>query len=219
MAYRNKPSTCQGCPLYDTGRGFVPDDIPANAEYIICGEAPARVECEVGKPFQGQAGFVLKEWLIKAVPELQIALEKKKVGFSNNLKCWPPEVSKRPYPTGDTKRNAEHQCNQYTRWPDTVKTVILCGEHPQRKYFGTELEAEDASDRAIGHDVKGVMGRVGRVMERDGIKWVFAPHPAFILRQPALVGQGQEALKIAVPSTKYHEPKVLAWMTAIEELK
>jgi len=54
-------------------------------------------------------------------------------------------------------------------------------------------------------------------VERDGKKWIFAPHPAFILRQPALVGQGQEALKIAA-GAKFMEPKILAWMDAITEL-
>lgn len=202
----------------ESGRGFVPDDIPTNATIIIRGEAPAATECAVGKPFQGQAGFVLKEWLLKAVPQLQIALEKGKVGFSNNLKCWPPEVSGRPYPTGDTKRGAENHCGQYTNWPDTVHTVILCGEHPQRQFFGTELEAEDHTDRSLGREPKGVMGRIGRVIERDGKRWIFAPHPAYILRQPALVGQGQEALKIAAGQDRVYEPKILAWMEAVGEL-
>lgn len=218
MAYLVKPRGCEGCPLQQTGRGFVPDDIPADAEIIIRGEAPARVECEKGKPFQGQAGFVLKEWLLKAVPELQVALGRNKIGFSNNLKCWPPEVAGRPYPTGDVKRGAESHCTQYTKWPDTVHTIILCGEHPQRLYFGPELEAEDLVSRQLGREPKGVMGRIGRVVERDGIRWVFAPHPAYILRQPALVGQGQEALKIAANTARWHEPKILAWMEAIGEI-
>jgi len=218
MPYQKKPKSCEGCPLFETGRGFVPDDIPAEATIVIRGEAPARVECEKGKPFQGQAGFVLKEWLLKAVPELQVALERGKVGFSNNLKCWPPEVSNRPYPTGDTKRVAEGQCSQYTSWPNTVHTAILCGEHPQRLYFGPELEAEDLTSRQLGREPKGVMGRIGRVYERDGIRYVFSAHPAYILRQPALVGQGQEALKIACNTDKILEPNIIDWMDAIEEL-
>jgi uracil-DNA glycosylase family 4 len=219
MNYKHqKPDGCNGCVLQASGRGYVPDDVPAMAEIIIRGEAPARVECEVGRPFQGQAGFVLKEWLLKAVPELQVALEKGRVGFSNNLKCWPPEVSGRPYPTGDTKRASEEHCKQYTAWPSSVKTVILCGEHPQRQFFGPELEAEDLTDRQLGREPKGVMGRIGRVYERDGVRWVFAPHPAYILRQPALVGQGQEALRIAANTAKFEDPKVLAWLEAITEL-
>jgi uracil-DNA glycosylase len=217
--YKNKkPSSCNGCPLQTTGRGFVPDLIPTKAEVIIRGEAPARVECEQGKPFVGQAGFVLKEWLLKAVPELQILLERGKIGFSNNLKCWPPEVSNRPYPMGETKRLAEEHCKQYTLWPDAVKTIILCGEHPQRQYFGDELANEDAVSRSLGREPKGVMGRIGRVYERDNKRWVFAPHPAYILRQPALVQHGQEAMQIATQSAKEVEPEMVKWDMAVKVL-
>lgn len=211
---------CSDCPLRDCGaRGFVPDDIPAKAEIIFRGEAPGKTEVETGKPFTGQAGFVLRSWLIRAVPSLQMALEKGKVGFSNNLKCLPPEMNGRSYPTGDLKRAAEAHCAQFTNWPDTVHTVILCGEHPQRYYFGEVLEQEDAVDRSLGRGAKGVLGRVGRVYEKDGKRWVFCLHPAFILRQPALVGQGQEALKIAAGTDKTLEPKIVRWDEALREIK
>ena len=210
---------CDSCPLKSCGaRGFVPDDIPAGAHYIIRGEAPGKADVEQGKPFQGQAGFVLKNWLIRAVPQLQVSLEKKKVGFSNVLKCLPAVVSGKPYPTGETRRQAEEHCVQFTSFPDTAHTIILCGEAPQRYHFGPELDKEDATDRSLGRDAKGVMGRVGRVYERDGKRWVFAPHPEFILKQPALVQQGQEALKIAVGVDKLVEPTMLKWGEAVAEI-
>lgn len=218
MAYTVKPAGCLNCPLFESGKHFVPDEIPPNATIIIRGEAPGRVECERSRPFQGQAGFVLKEWLLKAVPQLQVALEQGKVGFSNNLKCWPPELNGRPYPTGETKRGAEEQCKQYTNWPKTVHTVILCGEHPMRHFFGPELEEEDAASRMIGREPKGVMGRIGRVIERDGIRWVFAPHPAYILRQPSLVQHGQECLKIAANNFETVEPNIMPWAIALQEI-
>lgn len=159
----------------------------------------------------GSAGFVLRSWMLKAVPELQIALERGEVGFANTLRCLPKEVSGRSYPSGETKRQAEAHCRQYDTMPASVHTVILLGEHAQRLFFGTELAAEDASDRQLGHDLKGVMGRVGRVYERDGKRWVFCIHPAAILRQPALVVLGQQALRIAANTESVLEPAYVNW--------
>jgi len=212
-----KPNGCFGCPLFTSGRGFVPDLIAPNEEYCIFGEAPGTTEINVGRPFEGKAGFVLRSWLIRAVPTLQIALEKNRVSFRNILHCLPPDNKGRPYPTGETRRDSETRCKQYHS--DIVaNTVILCGEVPQRFFFGVELEAEDASDRRLGHQLKGVLGRVGREYTKDGKRWIFCLHPAFILRQPSLVTHGQQALKIATGTDKTLEPEYLSWNAAMESI-
>lgn len=213
-----KPAGCALCPLRDKGKGFVPDEIaPNGAEYAVVGEAPGGTEVTDGKPFRGRAGFVLKNWLIRAVPMLQLALERGKVSFHNTLRCLPPEIQGRAYPKGQEKLDAEACCSQYLDL-GPAKTVILCGESPQRRFFRAELDAEDTDDKKLGHEVKGVMGRVGRVYERDGQRFVFAPHPAFILRQPALVAHGQEALKIAVGAEPLVDVQYMHWGQAMREL-
>ncbi len=210
-------ATCAGCPLATTGQGFCPDLLRPNSQYVIVGEAPGRNELVEKTPFIGDAGFVLRNWLIKAVPQLQIALEKKRVSFVNILHCLPPMVQGRPYPKGKERLEAEKHCTQYRELGD-APVAILCGESPQRYFFATELEGEDAVDRQLGHDVKGVMGRIGRVYERDGRRWVFAPHPAYILRQPALVQHGQEALKIAVGSDTVVDVAYTKWEDALDSI-
>ena len=213
-----KPSGCVGCPLATTGKGFCPDQLVTNPEYTIYGEAPGTTELNVGKPFQGKAGFVLKQWLMHSVPLLKIAEEKGKISYKNILHCLPPMKAGRPYPTGKDREEAEACCAQY-RSPETdAKVVILCGEVPQRLFFKQELDTEDQSDRRIGHDLKGVMGRIGREYNKDGRRYVFAPHPAFILRQPALVTHGQRALEIAAGQTKVLEPSYLPWEMSMEQL-
>lgn len=218
MPAPQKPSGCVGCPLADAGKGFCPDQLVPNPEYTIYGEAPGSTEIGVGRPFEGKAGFVLKNWLMHAVPALKIAAERKKVSYRNILHCLPPKVANRPYPTGAIKLEAEAQCGQY-RSPDIdAPVVILCGEVPQRWFFAEELDAEDATDRSLGREAKGVMGRIGRVYEKNNRKYVFAPHPAFVLRQPALVTHGQRALEIAVGQSKELEPDYQNWERAMEEL-
>lgn len=217
-----KPAGCEGCPLQHKGQGFCPDK-PAKktAKYVFVGEAPGKNEIAGNdpQPFVGKAGFVLKNWLMRAVPQIQLAEEKGEIMYMNTLRCLPPEVQGRPYPKGVEKYEAEAKCRQYDAIPDTADTVVLFGDSPQRVWFAEELDNEDASDRRLGRDVKGVMGRVGREYEKDGKRWVFAPHPAFILRQPALVQHGQNSLKIAANTEQLIEPNYIGWEEALQEMQ
>jgi uracil-DNA glycosylase family 4 len=213
-----KPAGCEGCPLKDKGQGFVPDKCVPNPQYMVIGEAPGKNEVVKGEPFIGKSGFVLDNWLIRAVPTLRIAKEKNQISYANTLRCLPPEVQGRAYPKGEERALAEAHCRQYDDIPHSIHTIVLFGDAPQRCYFGEELTAEDAGSKRLGHDLKGVMGRVGREYEKSGKRWVFAPHPAYILRQPALVQHGQMALQIAANTEKAIEPDYVQWDAALEEL-
>lgn len=213
-----KPEGCALCPLKDKGVGFVPDKVAKKPRILFIGEAPGKNEVQQNEPFVGKAGFALKNWLVRAVSTMQLAWDKGEITLGNTLRCLPPEIQGRAYPKGEERTQAEACCRQYDNFTDTIHTVVLFGDSPQRAWFKDELDAEDASDRRLGRDVKGVMGRVGRVYERDGRRWVFAPHPAFILRQPAIVEHGQQALNIAAGTEKVVEPEYVPWDDAVKEL-
>lgn len=210
--------SCEGCPLAQTGKGFCPDQLVSKPEYTIYGEAPGTTEIQKGRPFEGKAGFVLKNWLMHAVPTLKIAAERGRVSFRNILHCLPPVKAGRPYPTGKDRDAAEAHCAQFRSPELDAPVVILCGEVPQRYFFGEELDAEDAVSKSLGHDLKGVTGRIGRVYQKNDRTYVFAPHPAYILRQPSLMTHGQRALEIAVGSSQELEPTYMGWEIAMEEL-
>ena len=197
-----KPKGCEGCPLYKKGRGFVPDSIPNGAQYVMVGEAPGAGEVAQGVPFVGQAGFVLKEWGIRAVPDIAIA----PIGYANVLRCLPPKVHGRAYPQGKERAAAEVHCRVYDKWPGDA-TFVLLGEMPQRLLFGPELHQEDVLDRRAGRELKGVFGRVGRERVVGETRYIFAPHPSAVLRQPALVQHLQRALEIASGAQKIFESK------------
>ena len=77
-----KPEGCTGCPLVDKGQGFCPDKIAPHAVYEFRGEAPGKNEIvhtaeRPAQPFVGKAGFALHQWLIRAVPLLQLAVEER----------------------------------------------------------------------------------------------------------------------------------------------
>jgi len=211
-----KPAGCATCPLLEKGIGFVPDALVPRPDYVFVGEAPGKQEVDQGKPFVGRAGWVLRSWLIRAVPAIQLALERGKVTIANTLRCLPPEIHGRAYPRGEEKEQAESCCRQYDDFGG-AHTIVLFGESSQRYWFKNELAAEDASDKRLGRDVKGVMGRIGREYQKDGRRWIFAPHPAWILRQPALVEHGQQALSIAAGVDKLVDVAYLPW-SVLEEL-
>jgi uracil-DNA glycosylase family 4 len=215
-----KPEGCNGCPLQNKGQGFCPDKPAAKtAKYLFIGEAPGKNEIDKGEPFVGKAGFVLENWLVRAIPTMRLAKEKGEIMYMNTLRCLPPEIQGRPYPKGEEKYAAEAQCRQYDKIPDSAHTVVLFGDSPQRAFFGEVLDEEDKSDRRLGREVKGVMGRVGREYEKNGKRYIFGPHPAFILRQPALVQHGQMALQIAAGTEKAIEPDYVGWEEALGELR
>ena len=215
-----RPVTCIGCPLNESSvPGFCPDKIPATATYLFLAEAPGATEIKQAVPMVGKAGFVLQNWLVRAVSHLQLAWDKGEIGLANVLRCLPKEVQGRPYPKGKDKEEAERFCRQYDHIPNTVHTVVLFGEHSQHLHFKAELEAEDASDRRLGREVKGVTGRIGREYQKDGKRWIFSAHPAFMLRQPSMVEHGQRALQIASNVEVVVEPSYIPWNDAIQELR
>jgi uracil-DNA glycosylase family 4 len=212
-----KPRGCDSCPLRDKGQGFVPDTISLNPEYIFIGESPGKQELEAGVPFIGKAGFVLRQWMVKNAPSVQISLEKNRVTIANTLRCLSPEIQGSAYPRGEEKLQAEECCSQYNQFGD-AKTIVLFGEKAQRRWFKSELEAEDAVDRQLNHDTKGVLGRNGREYLKDERRYVFCVHPAAILRQPSLVEAGQNALRIAAQTEQVLEINYIGWNDAIKEV-
>lgn len=181
---------------------------------MIIGETPDSKEISEGVLLAGKSGFVLKNWIMRVVPSVQVAYEQKRVSVCNVLKCLSPESQGKAYPIGAIREQAEKHCSQYLNIGD-AKTVILMGEAPQRYYFAKELEQEDTVDRALGHSTKGTSGRIGRVYERDGKRWVFAPLPSAVLKQPALATHAQEAFRIATGENKLLVPNYLPWDVAV----
>ena len=218
-----KPAGCGECPLREKGLGYCPDKVAPKAKYLFIGEAPGKheivhTEQRPAQPFVGKAGFALHQWLIRAVPQLQVAVERGEVTFANTLRCLPPEIQGRPYPKGQEKLDAEAHCRQYDHFTDEITTVVLFGESPQRAWFKEELEAEDLTDRKLGRDIKGVAGRMGREYRKTGKRWIFAPHPAWILRQPSLVEHGQACLRIASGTDTEISVDYMGWEQAVEVL-
>lgn len=82
---------CQLCPLAATRCYAVPGEGPIDAEIMLVGEAPGRVNDEVGRPFVGHGGAVL-DGILK-----HLDISRPDTFITNAVKCWPPE-NRRPKP-------------------------------------------------------------------------------------------------------------------------
>lgn len=193
----NKPAACSGCPYETDGVGFVPDTIVLDPLFVLQGDRPWKTEAAFGQPFAGQAGFVLKQWGIGVVPALKMALDRQRISLCNTLRCLPRslEESQRKQRSREHAAAVEHCRVHATAAPSA--THVLLGEVAQRAYFAAEMDAEDAAERAAGREIPGIMGRIGRVYKRNGVRFVFAPHPSWVLRSPRMVAHLQRALSIA----------------------
>ena len=231
-----KPPACSSCALVNIGKGYCPDKEVASPLYVFIGEAPGKNELVKGEPFVGDAGYVLHNWGIVAVPEIRLAWEAGRIWLGNTIRCLYPKakVTDRPYPTGTEQDSAEECCGQYDGWavpsrpsdkscpepPNTqqqaIKAVVLFGEVPQRLWFGAELEDEDDTDRRAGRRPKGVLRRVGRVRVRYGWRFVFAPHPAWVMREPSLYEHLEKALTIASGREASQPIQHVPWEAALQ---
>lgn len=148
---------CTLCELHQSSRHVCIFGAPTEGTGFIVGEAPGREEARTGKPFQGQAGSLLRP--ILADYGLADAY------ITNAAKCRPPENRKpepaelaacRPYLLGEIE----------ARQP---KAILLLGATAMRSMIGKTKITE----------------MNGQVVEKDGRTYVCAFHPAYILRDPS----------------------------------
>lgn len=144
---------CTKCPLWESRTLAVPGDGPARAKVMIIGEAPGREEDESGHPFVGATGRFLDHVLEGT------GIDRKDFFITNTVKCRPPK-------------------NRTPRTPE----VETCTSN----YLFEQIELINprlivllgivAAKRMLG--VKSIGEARGRVIERDGRKYLVGYHPA-----------------------------------------
>lgn len=82
---------CLDCPLHQTRRHAVPGEGRIDAKVFFVGEAPGKVNDEVGRPFVGHGGKIFDTILVR------LGLDRNDVFITNAVKCWPPN-NRRPRP-------------------------------------------------------------------------------------------------------------------------
>jgi DNA polymerase len=82
---RSKPSSCNGCVLYNKGTSFALPIGPKDSKILLVGEALGTMEAIKGEPFVGPAGSMLNSILKRS------GLEREQVRIANVVSCQPPK--------------------------------------------------------------------------------------------------------------------------------
>jgi uracil-DNA glycosylase family 4 len=83
-----KPDSCEGCPAFEWGIGFVPPIGPSNCRIAFVGQGPGESEAYSNVPFHPNApsGSRLTSWLHLS------HFQRCDVGIGNIVQCWLPKT-------------------------------------------------------------------------------------------------------------------------------
>ncbi|HEV7373280.1 MAG TPA: uracil-DNA glycosylase [Pyrinomonadaceae bacterium] len=144
---------CTKCPLWESRTLAVPGDGKFASKVMIIAEAPGREEDESGHPFVGSAGRYLDHVLEGT------GLDRSDFFITNTVKCRPPK-NRTP------KRNEVETCTSNYLFEQieliNPKLVVLLGGVAAKKML----------------NVKSINEARGRIIERDGRKYLVGYHPA-----------------------------------------
>jgi len=158
---------CNRCGLSLSRRNTVFGEGPGDADLVIVGEAPGKIEDQTGRPFSGPSGDLLERMLGA------IDLKREDVFITSVLKCRPPK-NRTP------KAYEINQCKPYLqRQLDAIAPAIILalGQIAARVLTGKELPIKELR---------------GRIHEMGKRKVIVTYHPAYILR---LRGSARERAK------------------------
>jgi uracil-DNA glycosylase family 4 len=144
---------CTKCPLCQSRTLAVPGDGAASARVMLIGEAPGREEDESGHPFVGAAGRFLDQVLEDA------GITRSDLFITNIVKCRPPD--NRTPRVSEVETCASNYLFEQIEIINPALIVLLGGV---------------AAKKMLG--VKSVNEARGRVIDRDGRKYLVGYHPA-----------------------------------------
>jgi DNA polymerase len=135
---------------------FVPGEGPLNAKIMVVGQAPGRNEDQQRKPFVGRSGLVLNEMLKVA------KLKRDRLYITSVVQYYPPK-NRTP------SREEVGVCKEFLmKQIDVIKpmNIVMLGDVACNSLIGGVKVSRDH----------------GRVMRRDGVKYLITFHPAMALR-------------------------------------
>ncbi len=154
--------SCSKCTLCKERTKVVFYDGNCTAPILFIGEAPGKNEDEIGIPFIGRAGQLLRKFLY------DIGYTKDDFYIANTVKCRPPKNRK---PTLEEKKACRHYLDKQIELVNP-KIIVLVGS--------TALES-------FINDKKLTITKArGKVFEVDKRKYFPIFHPSYLLRYHSL---------------------------------
>jgi len=148
---------CELCPYAQLGNKKVNGDGKIGAPIMIIGQAPGRTELEIGKPYTGPSGRLLRNMLRK------MKIPQGDVYFSNVLRCAPPEG----------KNIVANSLKMCMRW--VVEEIELV--RPRLIVLLGAVAAKAVIDKETIEECKGKIIKCGL-----GIPCVATYHTAYLIR-------------------------------------
>jgi uracil-DNA glycosylase family 4 len=145
--------SCVRCPLHASRTFAVPGDGKLSAKVMIIGEAPGKEEDTSGHPFVGGAGRFLNQVLAGS------GLSRKDLFITNIVKCRPP--GNRPPKKGEVDICTSHYLFEQIALLNP-RLIMLLGGVAAKTLLGISRIAEAR----------------GRIIERDGRRYLVGYHPA-----------------------------------------
>lgn len=117
-----KPKTCESCPMFQEGEGFVPDENIEGAKVFILGQNPEVDEEEQGRPFIGKTG---REMEVRFFPLAQL-VRGKNVSLGHVIRCrW---KNSDDLPPSAIKNVAANLCQSlYFHPPASTELIVAQG--------------------------------------------------------------------------------------------
>lgn len=164
----NEIRTCTACELAKTCTQKVIGTGPIDADIMFVGEAPGANEDEQGVPFVGKAGQEMDKMLAA------LGWDRDSIYITNVVKCRPPE----------------------NRTPQKVE-IASCYRHLKKEIEMVKPKVivcwgSAAANTLIHPDFK-ITNELGHWFENNGIRFIAAFHPSYILR----LGEGTDQQKRA----------------------
>lgn len=160
ISVRDMVKSCRSCDLYRECSGPVPFHAPMAATAAVLGEAPGKQEDQVGRPFVGPAGQLLRRLLYEA-------------GIDADALAWVNTVSCFPNRTPTSKEISACSSNRLAQLDVLAPTHLLVAGGVALSTIRSDLRITQIHGRLFSD----VLGR-----------WAFpVHHPSAALRNPQLV--------------------------------
>lgn len=152
---------CRVCKLNKIGKA-VPGEGSPDARVMFVGEAPGKTESQTGRPFVGRSGKLLREMILEA------GLDEQEVFITSALKYLPEHVTPKP-------AEIEHGRGHLFKQIEVIKPDIIV------------LLGRFAALSILHENISMVESR-GKIIEKDGRRYLIMYHPAAALYTNALRG-------------------------------
>lgn len=146
---------CDVCKFGKHGRS-VPGEGNSDADIMFVGEAPGRNEAEIGRPFIGRSGKLLRKLINEA------GLSEANVYITSPVKYLPDYITPK-------RSDIEHGFTHFGKQIEVInpKVIVLLGR---------------VACLAVLKQSISVVLRHGEIIEKDGRKYFITVHPAAALR-------------------------------------